>query len=96
MAKKGELKDMDAWEQGIRDNAEYYAVIAFQPRKGQIPLRSFEGLDTAIAYAEATMDEINRYRSVAVYAINEEGRHALVGTVNEFEKTWKEVIPQTH
>jgi len=97
MPQKGQLKDMDAWEQEIRDNAEYYTTIAFQPRRGQIPLTSFERLDMAIAYAQATMQEVtNRYRCVMVYAINEDGRHALCGTVNQFDKAWKPVVPQTY
>lgn len=96
MAKKGELKDMDAWEQNIRDNAEFFTTIAFQPRKGQIPLMNFENLNMAIAYAQATMEEINRYRCVMVYAISEDGHHALCGTVNQFDKAWKPVVPQTH
>lgn len=96
MTRKGQLKDMDAWEQSIRDNAEYYTTIAFEPRKGQIPLTSFDRLDMAIAYAEATFETPTRYRSLSVYAISDEGRHALVGTVNQYDKKWKPVVPQRH
>jgi hypothetical protein len=96
MPKKGQLKDMDAWEQSIRDAAVYYTTIAFQPQKGQIPLQSFENLEHAKKYAELVIDEVTRYRSISVYAINEAGNHTLVGTVNQFKKEFKEVVPQRH
>lgn len=90
----GKLKDMDAWEETIRQNADYYATIAFQPRVGQIPLMTFDSLEQAIAYAEITMGQENRYRCVSIYAVDKERHHAMCGSVNQYQGKYKKVIPK--
>lgn len=95
MAKKGELKPMDAHEQQIRDNAVQYNVTFFQPGTSTRVHMSFEELVHAVKYCEVTLKEPNRIRTGMVYAVNEYGNHALVGTMGRDLK-WKEVVPSTY
>ena len=91
MPKAGELKPMDAFEEGIRANAVAYNVVMFQPGVSSRVYQSFENLDHAIAYGQATLNEPNRIRSAMIYAIDEHNHHALVGTVNRHNGVFKEV-----
>lgn len=92
MAKKGELKPVDAAEQTIRDNAIRYNVVMYQPSSSLRDRMSFEKLDVAKKYAEVVLKEANRIRSVMIYAVNEYENHAMVGSMGR-DLVWKEVIP---
>ena len=81
----------DEWEQSIRDNAVAYNVVMFQPGTSSKVYQSFEELDHAIIYSRVTLEQVNRIRSAMIYAISEEGRHALVGTMNRNDLNFKEV-----
>ena len=95
MAKRGELKPMDAWEKTIRDSAVAYNVVMFQPGASSRVYQSFEQLEMAVEYSKVVLQEPNRIRSAMVYAIDENDHHALVGTVNRHDLEWKEVEAKT-
>jgi hypothetical protein len=88
------LKVVDEHEQKVRDNAVYYNVSFFQPGVGTQVYQSFEDFKHAKAYCQVVLKEPNRLRSGLIYAIDDNGNHALVGTMDR-NLTWKEVIPQT-
>ena len=94
-AKRGEPKGMDAWEEGIRQNAVAYNVVMFQPRASSRVYQSFEQLEPAVEYSKVVLQEPNRIRSAMIYAIDENNHHALVGTVNRHDLKWKEVEVKT-
>lgn len=96
MAKRGELKPMDEFEQTIRERAVAYNVVMFQPGASSRVYQSFENLDHAVAYAQVTLEEPNRIRSAMIYAIDEFNHHALVGTVNRHDGVFKKVEPQRY
>lgn len=91
MAKRGELKPMDAWEETIRNNAVSYSVVMFQPGTSSRAYGSFDNLDRAIAYGKIVLEEPNRIRSAMIYAIDKDDHHALVGTINRHDLTFKKV-----
>jgi hypothetical protein len=95
MAKRGELKPMDAWEHTIRNNAVAYNVVMFQPGKSSRVYQSFDNLEMAVAYSKITLQEPNRIRSAMIYAIDEGEHHALVGTMGRHDLQFKEVEAQT-
>jgi hypothetical protein len=95
MAKRGELKPMDAWEQDIRKNAVTYSVVMFQPGVSTRVYQTFDNLEMAKKYGEVVLSEPNRIRAAMIYAINEGGHHALVGTINKHDMKYKEVEPKT-
>jgi hypothetical protein len=45
-------------------------------------------------YSKVVLQEANRIRSAMVYAIDENGHHALIGTMSRDLK-WKKVEPKT-
>ena len=96
MARKGQLKDMDAHEQSIRDNAVCYSVIGFTPRTSARSYFTTESLEYAKAYARQLLQDEVRIRSAMIYALDEDNHHALHGTMNRHDMEYKEVIPQTH
>lgn len=96
MAKRGELKPMDEFEETIRAGAVAYNVVMFQPGVSSRVYQSFENLDHAVAYAQVTLGELNRIRSAMIYAIDEYNHHALVGTVNRHEGVFKKVEPKRY
>lgn len=95
MPRKGELNIVDADEQRIRDNPEFYNVAFFQPKTSTRINKSFYEIEYAINYAKEILSETNRIRSAMIYAIDEYNNHALVGTMQRDLK-WKEVVPKTH
>lgn len=95
MSRKGQLKDMDRYEQSIRDNAVSYSVVCFQPGTSARTYASFTDLDYSIQYGKEILKEPNRIRSVMIYALDEYEHHALVGTIDRSLK-YKEVVPKTH
>lgn len=94
MAKRGELRPMDAWEESIRKSAVAYNVVMFQPGASSRVYQSFEDLVMAQEYSKVVLQEANRIRSAMVYAIDENGHHALIGTMSRDLK-WKKVEPKT-
>ena len=96
MSKKGELKDMDAFEMGIRENAVAYNVVCFQPGVSSRVRQSFNDLRYAIEYSRVILEEPNRIRSAMIYAIDSGDHHALVGTMTRNDLTFKEVIPKRY
>jgi hypothetical protein len=95
MAKRGELKQMDAWEETIRQTAVAYNVVMFQPGVSSRVYQSFDNLKMAIEYSKVTLQEPNQLRSAMVYAIDTDDHHALVGTMNRYNLQWKEVEAAT-
>ena len=91
MAKRGELKPMDEFEETIRANAVAYNVVCFQPGASSRVYQSFELLEHAIAYGKAVLEEPNRIRSAMIYAIDRDQHHALVGTINRDNLNFKKV-----
>lgn len=95
MARKGELKPMDAHEQRIRDNAVAYNVVGFTPGSSSRMYMSFDDVKYAIVYAKQLLSDEVRIRSAMIYAIDEYDSHALVGTINR-DMEYKEVALQTY
>jgi hypothetical protein len=95
MAKRGELKPMDAWEQTIRSNAVAYNVVMFQPGASSRVYQSFDNLPMAVEYGKIVLQEPNRIRSAMIYAIDEGDHHALVGTIGRHNLQFKEVEVKT-
>lgn len=96
MAKKGELKPMDAWEQEIKERAVAYNVICFIPGQSTRTHQSFDNLPMAIEYSKIILKEPNRIRSAMVYAIDDANHHALVGSVGRHDLEWKPVVAKTY
>ena len=96
MAKRGELKPMDAYEKSIRDRAVGYNVVMFQPGQSSRVYQSFDNLAMAIEYSKIVLQEPNRIRSAMIYAIDEHNHHALVGTVGRHDLAYKEVELKTY
>lgn len=95
MARKGELKPMDQYEQDIRDNAIAYNVVGFTPGSSSRMYMSFEDVNHAIMYSKQLLKDEVRIRSAMIYAIDEYEKHALVGTINR-DMQYKEVVPQVY
>lgn len=95
-AKKGQIKEIDAREQDIRDNAEYYSVTMFRGgTSGRPPAPHFDTLDEALEYAKQELSPYSMYRSAMIYAVNKHERSALCGSMNKTLK-WKAVVPQRY
>lgn len=91
MAKKGELKDVDAHEQRIRENAIKHSAVLYRPR---FPVRQdFDTFDEAMNFISTGMRDSSEYRSALIYAIGELERTALVGTMDR-NLNWKPVVPK--
>jgi hypothetical protein len=93
MKSQRELRDMDAHEQQIKENAVAYNVVMFQPGSSSKVYQSFQEANAAIEYARTTLAEPNRIRSAMIYAIDAEKHHALIGTMGRDLK-YKEVEPK--
>lgn len=89
MARKPSPQDL--FEKEICDNPSHYNVVLFQPGKNSRVGMSFDNLEMAIEYGKVVLAEPNRIRATMIYAIDENNHHALVGTINRFDKTFKEV-----
>lgn len=96
VARKGDLKPMDAWEESIRDAAVKYNVIGFRPGRNSKAYGSFDMLWAAQAYAKELMQQPLGLRCVMIYAIDEYDHHALVATVNQYDKEIKKVEPKRY
>lgn len=95
-AKRGQLQDIDAREQQIRDDAVCYSVTLFRSgTSGRPPAPHFDTLDEAKTFARNNLSESSYYRSAMIYAINEHERSALCGSMDKTGK-WKEVVPKRH
>ena len=92
MAKKGELKPVDAHEQRVRDNAVSYNVVMYKPASSDRERMTCLTLDMAKEYAYDALAEKPYIRSVMIYAVNEYQNHVMVGSIGRDLK-WKEVIP---
>lgn len=94
VAKRGELKPVDAWEENIRQNALYYRVVGFRPGHSKT-YQTFENLIWAKAYAAELMSKPDTYRlrAAMVYAVGEYEHATLVGSYG-INKEWKPVIPK--
>lgn len=96
MPRKGEMGDMDKYEQSIRDNAKDFVVTGFQPGSSVRSYMRFESLRYAIEYGKQLLKDQTRLRSVLIYALDEYEHHALVGTISIRDMIWKEVRPKVH
>ena len=91
MAKRGEMKPVDADEHRIRVNAKYYTVVGFRPGLGRKLYQRFDNLVWAKAYCKELLREKElRLRAIMIYAVDEYDRNALVGTMN-LDEIWKDV-----
>lgn len=91
MARRGDLKPVDADEYRIRSNAKYYTVVGFRPGEGRKLFQTFENLLWAKEYCkELLRDGSLRLRTTMIYAVDEYDRNALVGTMN-LDEIWKDV-----
>mgnify|MGYP000936078766 CR=1 FL=1 len=96
MAKRGDLKPVDEWEESIRNDPNYYSVVGFIPGTGNRNYQTFEDIRYAKAYAaELIKDKALRIRSAMVYAVGKFDNFALVGTYNA-DGEWKQVIPKRY
>jgi len=97
VAKRGDLKPVDEWEETIRANPKHYTVVGFRPGAGNRHFQSFENLLWAKAYAKELMKEAKFYRirTALVYAVGQYDNFALVGSVDTNER-WKEVVPKRY
>lgn len=93
MPRKGEMSDQDAADELIRDNAAYYNVVLYVPQKNSRVHFSSENLDEAIDFAETVYDDVNlpRVRAAMIYAVQDEGRFAMMGSTNRFDRKYKPV-----
>jgi len=85
------ISEMDVFEQGIRNNPHHYNVVLFQPVTNSRIGKSFDTISEAIEYGTSVVSDDSKIRAAMVYAIDENNHHALCGTVNRFNKTYKEV-----
>lgn len=94
MGKRGELKEIDGYEQKIRDNPKHYSVVFFQPTTSSRQSMTTTSLDGAKDYAKTTLSDPNipKIRTAIIYAVDENDRHAMVGSMDRSLR-WKEVIP---
>ena len=96
MTKRGELKDMDAFEETIRANAVEYNVVGFTPRQNSKLYATFKMLWAAQCYAQDLIKQPLGLRCLMIYAIDDQEHHALVCTVNQYDKEIKMVEPRRH
>ena len=95
MAKRGELKPMDAFEEDVRQNAVHYNITLFIPGSSTRLKESKPTLDEAIAESKVLLQDNARARSAMVYAVNEDERFAMVGSVDRSGK-WKPVVAKRY
>ncbi len=93
MVKKHELKPMDQYEESIRNNAVAYNVVGFIPGSSSKVYATFKMLWAAQAYAQDLIKQPLGLRCMMIYAIDADNHHALVCTVNQYNKTIKKVEP---
>ena len=93
MPRKGEMSDQDAADEVIRQSATYYNVVLYIPQKNSRVHFSSKTLDEAVAFAESVYDDPNipRVRSAMIYAVQDEGRFAMMGSTNRFDRKFKPV-----
>ena len=96
MAKRGELKPMDEFEETIRENAVAYNVVGFRPGRNSKVFERFEMLWAAKAYAKDLMSQPLGLRCVMIYAIDEHDHHALVATIDQYSLEFKKVEPKRY
>ena len=88
--RRNKVDPIDENHTRIINSADTFSAVAFQPGFGQIHLISMDNMEGVRAYAEAVLNEVNRYRSIAIYgSVEATGEVALCGTYNVFDKTWK-------
>ncbi len=96
VAKRGDLKPVDEWEENIRNNAKYFRVIGWRPGGRNQDYPNFDDLAWAKAYASELMkDKILRLRTAMVYAVGEYENFTLVGSIGN-DGVWKPVIPKRY
>lgn len=96
MPRKGEMSDVDKFEQAIIANAEKFVVTSFRPGSSARTHMAFEELNYAVEYGRQVLKDETRVRAVMVYALDEDDHHALVGTINRHDMLWKEVKPKIY
>jgi hypothetical protein len=91
MPRRGQMSDRDAADEYVRKSAKYYNVVLYIPRRESRVHYTSTDLSSAIEFAETAFDDPNfsGVRSGMVYAVNADGRFALVGTTNQFNHTFK-------
>ena len=96
MPRKGEMSDRDAADMKVRSNAEYYNVVLYIPRRESRVHYTSLDLAQAVAFAETVYDdpEFAGVRSAMVYAVTADGRFALEGTTNQFNRKFKADKPK--
>lgn len=95
MAKKGELKPMDAFEEDVRQNAVYYNITLFVPGSSTRVKESAATLDDAIIQGNKLLQGNIKARSAMIYAVDKDERFAMVGSLDRAGK-WKQVVPKRY
>lgn len=95
MPRKGDLKPMDAWEESIRENAIKYNVVLFMPGSSSRVYNTSETIKEAIQASNNLLGEFERARAAMIYAVAEDDRFAMVGSVDRSGR-WKPVKPKTY
>lgn len=96
MAKRGDLKPMDEFEEVIRKNAVGYHVVGFRPGKSSKLYQKFATLQDAREYASNSMNQSLGLRCMMIYAIDEYDHHALVETIDQYDLQFKKVEPKRY
>ena len=94
-AKKGQLKEIDSFEQRIRDNAVSYHISFFQPGTSTRVVADEDDLNTAKDVAKDIISKHPRVRAALIYALDVYGSSALMGTMDR-QNVWKPVVPKTY
>jgi len=93
MPKKGQMSDQDASDELIRKNASYYNVVLYVPQKTSRVHYS------SVIFAEATKfaqdvytdDNLPGVRSAMVYAVQHDGRFAMMGSTSRSNHIFKPI-----
>ncbi len=95
MAKRGNLKPMDEFEEDIRANAVKYNVVLFTPGSSSRLYYSSDTIEEAREFGLGAFEDLPRTRAAMIYAVDKSDRFALVGTVNR-SRIWKPVTVERY
>ena len=87
--KKGDLKPMDAYEQGIIANASYYTVTLFQHGSSTRAYAQFKTVEECKEYCKDELNKDTPFRAAMAYAVDEYDHFALMFTLRKGEEDFK-------
>ena len=80
--KRGDLKKMDAFEQDIIENAQYYTVTLFRHRSSTRSYANFDCIEKCKQWSLDVLSEKDTpYRAAMTYAIDHRKHFALICTL---------------